>query len=246
MDAAHEGKKTMNDLRDGGGDRVARVRLWGALAMGLVGQVALAQNLVQNPRFDAGTVAPWVAAYSVAPDPVGSGAVSYNGTQDVDGTAPTSGSVQIDVPTVAPGGSARTEVAASECLPVPAGQQPVTEAKYSARLRVPVAGNTADTLLDASIELRFFSDAACANVIDGAGVGQGRVLGSGVADDAFWYSLSEPQFVPSAPLSAQSFEVRLALTRLGDTASAASVQFDNVLVTLNGTTPVQLQHFEVE
>ena len=36
------------------------------------------------------------------------------------------------------------------------GQQPVTEARYSARLRVPVAGNAADSLLNASIEVQFY------------------------------------------------------------------------------------------
>lgn len=209
-----------------------------------LGPVA-AQNLAQNPRFD-GSVAPWATVFSAAPDPVGAGTVAYNGTQDVDGNAPGSGSVQLDVPSVAAAGTARAEIAARECLPVPAGQQPVTEARYSARLRVPVAGNAADSLLNASIEVQFYSDAACATAVEGGSVGEGRVLGSGVPDDAFWYTLADPQFIPAAPLGAQSVEVRLAVTRLADTGSAASVQFDNVLVALNGTTPVQLQHFEVE
>jgi len=135
-----------------------------------LGPVA-AQNLAQNPRFD-GSVAPWATVFSAAPDPVGAGTVAYNGTQDVDGNAPGSGSVQLDVPSVAAAGTARAEIAARECLPVPAGQQPVTEARYSARLRVPVAGNAADSLLNASIEVQFYSDAACATVREGGSVGE--------------------------------------------------------------------------
>jgi hypothetical protein len=204
---------------------------------------ASAQSLVTNPNVD-GTVVPWATALSASPNPVGVGTTAYNGTQDVD-SSPTSGSVEVAVPSGSAVGTADAEVAAIECLAIPGGQQPVTQANYGTRLRVP-STNPTDGTVSASIEVTFFSDNACATPIDDAGEGQGRTLVAGVPDDAFWYTLADPAYTPATSLAAASVKVRLAVTKLADTGSAVTVQFDRIFVSLNGTTPVALQHFEVE
>ena len=87
-----------------------------------LGPVA-AQNLAQNPA-STQRRAPGHGVLCRT-DPVGAGTwLPTNGTQDVDGNAPGSGSVQLDVPSVAAAGTARAEIAARECLPVPAGSSP--------------------------------------------------------------------------------------------------------------------------
>jgi len=209
----------------------------------LAGGQASAQSLVTNPNFDVAE-APWATALSGPPNPVGVGTTAFNATQDVDGN-PGSGSVDVAVPSGSPTGTADAEVAAVECMVIPVGQQPVTQANYGARLRVPTT-NPTDSTVSASIEVAFFSDNACATPIDDVGEGQGRALSAGVPDDAFWYTLADPAYIPATSIAAASLKVRLAVTKLADSGSAVTVQFDRVFISLNGTTPVGLQHFEVE
>lgn len=232
----------MIEAHEGNSVRVAALRCLGGVCLFALAGAAAAQNLVANPRFD-GSGASW--AQDLASTPAGTGSATYLGSQDVDGNSPASGSMQIDVTSAGPVGTAKAEVAASQCVAIPGGQQSISEIRYSGRLRVP-SGNL-DGALNAALQVRFYSDAACATPIDDAGADQGRVLDSGTADSLNWYVLSDPQFVPNgAPIAAQSFRVRVAVTKLADTSGTASVQFDNIIVALNGTTPVQLQHFEVE
>jgi len=234
----------MNYSRDGKTARVAVLCLFGVVFFAATSGSAFAQNLATNPRFN-GNATPWVLNLSSSPQPAGLGASAYNAALDVDGQVGTSGSLQLDVTATTPTGTGDAEVAATECVAIPGGLQPVTEANYGARLRVP-SGNPTDGLLSASVEVRFFSDGACNTPIDDAGESQGRTLGAGVPDDAFWYTLSDPAFIPASSLAAASMQVRLAVLKLADTGNAATVQFDNVYVSVNGTTPIQLQHFEVE
>ena len=210
---------------------------------GVFAAPAFSQNLVTNPNVN-GSLPPWTPTLSGPPNPPGDGTASFNAAQDVEANA---GSGSIDVQVNADGGTgtAAAEVAAVECLAIPVGQQTVTDTKYGARLRVP-AGSPTDGAFNASVEVRFFSDAGCATPVEDASESQGRTLVAGVPDDAFWYDLSEPSFIPAPSFAAQSVQVRVAVTKLADTGSAVTVQFDNVYIGLNGTTPVQLQHFEVE
>lgn len=232
----------MNDLRGGSSARVVACCLF-VFVSALAGLQASAQSLVNNPNFD-GSGTPWATNLSASPDPVGVGTATYDAAQDVDNNA-SSGSVEVAVPSGSAAGTANAEVASTQCMVIPVGQQPVTQANYGARLRVPTT-NPTDGTVSASIEVTFFSDNACATPIDDAGEGQGRTLAAGVPDNAFWYTLADPSYIPATPLAAASVKVRLAVTKLADNGSAINVQFDRVFVSLNGTTPVALQHFEVE
>lgn len=215
-------------------------RWLGGLVLFVLCGVAAAQNLVQNPQL-TGSGASW--AQDLASTPAGTGSAAYTASPDVDGNA-ASGSMQVNLTTAGPASTAKAEVAARQCVAIPLGQQPVSEARYTSRLRIP---SGADAALNASMQIRFFSDAGCATPIDDAGAAQGRAIDTGTADAVFWYVLLDPQFVPAgAPIAAQSFEVRVAVTKLADTATPVTVQFDNIAVSLNGTTPVTLQRFEVE
>lgn len=230
----------MMQARKGSSVGAMALRWLGGFALFALCGVAAAQNLVLNPQL-TGSGASWTQ--DLASTPAGTGSSGYVASPDVDGNA-ASGSLQVNVTTAGPAATAKAEVAARQCVAIPVGQQPVSEARYTARLRVP---SGLDAALNASIQVRFFSDAACATAIDDAGASQGRAIDTGTADAVFWYAVGDPQFVPAgAPIAAQSLEVRVAVTKLADTATPLTVQFDNIAVSLNGTTPVTLQQFEVE
>jgi hypothetical protein len=96
------------------------------------------------------------------------------------------------------------------------------------------------------VEIRFYSDAGCVTFIPGAGGVQGRTIGAGVPDDAFWYSAADGHFIPPPGTVARSAEVRASLRRVAGGVAAYSGFFDDVYLSVNGTTPVSLQQFEID
>jgi hypothetical protein len=214
-----------------------------AIAAAFAMSGADAANIVQNPNFTFALAPFWSLQLSAAPDPAGAGSVSRNASQDA-ANSPASGAAEVDV--AASQTTANDAVSVVQCAPISGGPLLITEANYGARIKIPVAGNPADGSINAQVEIRFFSDAGCVNFIPGAGGSQGRNLIGGVADDAFWYTAGDSQFVPPAATTAGSAQVRATLRRVGSTTAPSLAYFDDVFLSLNGTTPVRLQSFDVE
>jgi hypothetical protein len=204
---------------------------------------AEAANTLQNSNFDSALAPFWTLQLSAAPDPAGAGAVSRNASQDVTGN-PASGAAEVDL--AAAQTASNDAVSVVQCAPIPGGPLAVNTANYGARIKVPVTGNPSDGSINAQVEIRFFSDAACATFIPGAGGSQGRNLIAGVADDAFWYTAGDANFVPPPATVAASAQIRATLRRVSKTAAPSLAYFDSVFLLLNGSTPVTLQSFDVE
>jgi hypothetical protein len=201
-------------------------------------------NLLQNQNFDTSLAPFWSLQLSNAPDPAGAGTVSRNAGQDVANNA-ASGSAQVDMT------AAQTQhndaVSVVQCAVVPGGPVTVTQADYGARIKIPVTGNPSDGSVNAQVEIRFYSDAACTTFIAGAGGSQGRNLVAGVGDDAFWYTAGDANFVPPSGTVAGSVQVSATLRRVTDAAAPSLAYFDGLFVSLNGSpTPVTLQSFDVK
>lgn len=199
---------------------------------------ARAQNLVQNPNFTS-VLTPWTLFLSAAPDPVGSGSAAWTGAQDVGGGPGGAAQVNLD----ASPSTAQAAAGIHQCIPF--ASTLVTTANYGTRFKIPTSDAT-DGSVAASIEIRFFSDAACTTFISGAGGAQGRAIIAGVPDDNTWYSASDPAFAPPANTTAQSAEVRATLHKLGDSGTPYVGYFDDIFLSLNGSVPVTLQQFEVD
>jgi hypothetical protein len=118
---------------------------------------------------------------------------------------------------------------------------------YGIFVRVPTATVT-DASINATVEMRLFSDAGCNGFISGGS--QGRTLIAGTGSDTTWYPLGDANFVPpGAPVTAASAQIRAYLRQVnGGSPTAASyiVEFDAGHLVLNATTPVRLQQFDVE
>ncbi len=214
-----------------------------ALVAVLVAGTAGAQNLLPNPNFNPpSTLVPWTVSVSQAPDdPAGSGTTAWAGAQDV-GNSPASGSAQVQLD-AAPA-LARAAVGIRQCIAF--ASTTVSTANYGARFKVPVTGNPGDGSVATLLEVRFFSDSACATPIANAGGMQGRVWSAGVPDDVFWYATGDAGFILPPGTVAQSAQVRATATRLADGAAVTLNWFDDIFLALNGSTPVVLQSFDVD
>lgn len=202
---------------------------------------ALAQNIVENPNF-AVELPPWTLFVSAPPDPVGSGTATWTAAQDVDDAFGSSGAAQLGLD--ATPATAHAAAGIRQCV---AFAQPTTvmQANYGARFKIP-ASDAANGSVAASVEIRFFSDAACAQFIPGAGGTQGRAIVADVPDDGFWYSAGDPAFQLPVNALAQSAEVRASLRKLGSSNQPYVAYFDDIFLSLNGSVPVSLQSFDVD
>ncbi|HVJ62021.1 MAG TPA: hypothetical protein VM555_04840 [Tahibacter sp.] len=228
-------------------DRLERRR--SCLALAAVVAVALAPtaraaNTVLNPNFNA-DVSFWNTFLSGISDtdPLAFGSAMHTNAQDVDGIAPASGAVAVTLDGT--GGQPKAAAGARQCVDLGQPAPTVTEANYGARFKIPGA-NASDASVNVSVEIRFYSDAGCTTFIPGAGGVQGRNIGIGVPDDAFWYAAADGHFIPPPGTVARSAEVRAGLRRVTGSAAAYTGFFDNVYLSLNGTTPVSLQQFQVD
>lgn len=217
---------------------MGRVAVFAAL-IGLAAS-AQAQNTVLNPNFTT-ALPPWALALSAAPDPVGSGSAVWTATQDSSGVLGTSGAAQVDL-NAAPS-TAHAAAGISQCITFAAPTM-VLQANYGVRFKIPTS-NATDGSVGSTIEIRFFSDNACSLFIAGAGGTQGRAISTGVPDDGFWYSASDPSFTPPANTLAGSAEVRASLRKLGSSSTPYTGYFDDIFLSLNGTVPVSLQSFGI-
>jgi len=205
--------------------------------------LGLAQNQVANPDFDS-TLAPWAGVASSAPDPVGSGTASWTSAHNLD-NQPGSGSADTTL-AGQPGQPANASFGIRQCVALPGAPVTVTEASYEASFLARAADNPADGLASATVEVRFFSDTACTSFIPGAGGSQGVRLTSGsILDDTQWWTIGDAQFLPpGGAIAASSAEVRAFLRTVATTSNGYHVFLDRILLTLNGTTPVELQSLE--
>ena len=232
----------MNDWLDG---RTLR------LCLGLAAIVAVldapsagAANTVQNPNFTA-DVSFWNTFLSGSSDtdPAATGSALHSNAQDVDGNAPAGGAALVTLDGTA--GQAKAAAGARQCVELGEPATPVAEANYGARFKIP-GSEAADASVNVSVEIRFYSDAGCISFIPGAGGVQGRTIRAGVPDDAFWYAAADAHFIPPPGTLARSAEVRTSLRRVAGGAAAYAAFFDNVYLSLNGSTPVSLQSFQVD
>lgn len=206
---------------------------------------ALAQNQLQNSTFES-VLPPWAGAASAAPDPVATGAAVWTNTHNLDNLPGGSGSSDTLIDAVA-AQPANASFGIRQCAALPGAPLTVTEANYNASFLAPATGNPSDGMANASIEVRFFSDASCATFISGAGGSQGIDLTPAVLSDTQWYTIGDPQFLPpGGSIQASSVEVRAFVRTVGTTSNAYRVYFDWIVVSLNGTTPVELQRFSIE
>jgi hypothetical protein len=203
-----------------------------------------AQNLVTNSNFD-GTLAPWIGYGSTPPDPPASGVASWTSAHNLD-NLPGSGSADTTL-TGQAAQPANAWFGIRQCIPLPGAPMNVTEASYEASFLARAADNPADGLGNATVEVRFFADLGCTSFIPGAGGSQGVNLTSGsILDDTQWWTLGDPQFLPpGGAITASSAEVRAFIRTVGTTSSGYRVFVDRIVLSLNGTTPVELLGFEV-
>jgi hypothetical protein len=202
---------------------------------------AHAQNLVPNPDLNT-VLAPWAQFLSSAPDPVGVGAAPVWVAAPDFNASPLSGSALVDINTTTQATNAASGIA--QCFNFAA--TPVNFVNYGGSFLVP-ATTTADSSINATVEVRLFTGANCAGFITGGS--QGRTFLPGLAT-ATWFSASDNNFVlPGAPVSAQSAEVRGYLRQNAGAAPTVTdykANFDRFFLVLNSTTPVRLLNFGVE
>jgi hypothetical protein len=203
-----------------------------------------AQNQVTNSNFDS-ALAPWAGFGSTAPDPTGSGAASWTSAHNLD-ELPGSGSSDTTLTALA-GQPANASFGIRQCIALPGGPVSVTEASYEASFLARAADNPTDGLGNATVQVRFFSDASCTNFIPGAGGSQGVNLTNGfILDDTQWWTIGDPQFLPPGlAITASSAEVSAFIRTVNTTSNGYHVFFDRIVLSLNGTTPVELLGFEV-
>jgi hypothetical protein len=204
---------------------------------------AVAQNLVQNPRFDTDLTS-W-AEYESPPDPAGTDAVAWD-TEDVDDSL-TSGSaaVQFDAtPT-----DANAVFGIRQCIDFAPAVQPVTSAVFGTRFKLPT-NQTADGGTNVTIDVAFFDAAGCTGTLITGGSQGKTVLAAGDLSDTVWPvteivlpGFDIPPAPPSGPLSAQ---LRLVVRRVGTNSNTLDVFFDQAYLAVNGAVPVELLSWEVD
>jgi len=200
----------------------------------------LAQNLLTNPNFDiVPQLGSWSTYLSSAPDPTGTGAAPAWNTADYTNSV-ASGSALTD--TTVPGANSASGIA--QCAPF--SSTSVSTVNYGIGVRVPAA-TTTDGAVNATVEMRLFSNNDCTGFL--AGGTQGRTLILGLASDTNWYLIGDAAFMPASPVLAQSAQLRAYLRQVNGTAPTTTdykVTFDAAHLLLNTSTPVRLQQFDVE
>jgi hypothetical protein len=208
---------------------------------GFLATPAQAQNLVPNPDFDS-VLAPWAQFLSSAPDPVGAGAAPVRVASPDFNSSPLSGSALVDISTPTAATNAASGI--SQCFNFSGPS--VNFVNYGGSFLVP-ATTTADSAINATIEVRLFAAANCTGFISGGS--QGRTFLPGLATDT-WYTASDNNFVlPGAPVAVASAEVRGYLRQTGGVAPTLTdykANFDRFFLVLNSATPVRLLQFDVE
>jgi hypothetical protein len=211
------------------------------IALFAFGAPALAQNLVPNPDFNT-VLAPWVQFLSSAPDPTGVGAAPVR-VAPPDFNNSGGGSARIDINTTTAAVNAASGI--SQCFNF-ATPTAVNLVDYGAELLVP-STTTTDSSLNATVEIRLYSGAACSGFLSGGS--QGRVLIPGLASNSTWYALGDNAFSPTgSPVTVASAEIRgyLRQTNTAPTQTDYKVNFDHFTLLLNGSTPVRLLNYNVE
>jgi hypothetical protein len=215
--------------------------LLSSLALFALGQPAVAQNLVQNSRFDTDLTS-WATYASSAPDPVGTGVAAWD-AQDVDGDL-ASGSAGVDFAATPTGANAAFGI--SQCIDL-AAVQPVTSAVFGTRFKLPT-NQTADGGANVTIDVAFFAAAGCTgDLITGGSQGK-TVLAAADLSDTVWPEteivLPGLDITPlPSPLSAQ---LRLVARRVGTNSNTLEVFFDLPYFAVNGNVPVELLRWEVD
>lgn len=204
---------------------------------------ALAQNIVLNPNFDT-QLPPWAQFLSSAPDPTGVGAAPI--WQAVDfGNSPSSGSALVDIDTTAQAGDAASGIA--QCVDFATPSTVVSLVNYGISFRVPTT-TTADGSISATVEMRLFSNAGCSGFLTGGS--QGRTIVLGLPSDTTWYTVVDNGFIPpGGSVTASSAQIRAYLREINGVAPSTNdykANFDAAHLVLNSSTPVRLQHFDVE
>ena len=202
-----------------------------------------AQNQVLNSNFNA-SLTNWSQFLASAPDPSGVGAAIWVSSPDADNN-PASGSASLSMDTSSAGANEAAGI--RQCVSFAGGSTAVNSVNYGMSFQVPPA-TTADGGVNATVEIRLFTDSGCSNFIAGAGGSQGRTVLNGLAAST-WYTASDGNFIPpSAPVMAASAEIRgyLRKTQANTATTGYGAFFDKLFLSLNGTTPVRLQSFDVE
>lgn len=218
--------------------------LLGALAFLAAAGSASAQNQLANSTF-ATELPPWNAVGSVVPDPVGTGAAAWTNAFNLD-NLPGSGSADTTLAGL-PSQPANASFGIRQCVTLPGAPLTVTEANYEASFLARVTGNPTDGLANATVEVRFFSDSGCTTFVPGAGGSQGVDLAGTILDNTQWWTTGDPQFLPTGgSIVASSAEVHAYVRTVSTTSNAYRVFFDHIILSLNGTVPIELLHFEIE
>jgi hypothetical protein len=202
---------------------------------------AQAQNIILNPTFDTPvTLVPWTQFLSSSPDPTGVGAASAVTSPDVN-NAPNSGSALTDINAATPAVNAASGI--TQCIDF--GSMTVNLVNYGASVFVPAA-TTTDGGINATVEVRLFTNVGCSGFVTGGS--QGRTFLAGLTTNT-WYDVGDSGFSPpGGSVTAASAEVRAYLrqTSGGTTQTDYQANFDNFHLVLNSSTPVRLQQFDVE
>src|SRR5262249_55398419 len=106
---------------------------------------------------------------------------------------------------------------------------------------------TADSSLNATVEIRLYTNAGCSGFITGGS--QGQVLASGIG--SAWYTVTDDNFLPPGglPVTVGSAQVYAFVRQTGNPAPSQTdyqVNFDHFHLFVNSTTPVGLLQFDVE
>ena len=132
-------------------------------------------------------------------------------------------------------------------MDLPGAPTSINIVNYGMSFRVPAA-TTADAAINATVEVRLFSNTGCTGFITGGS--QGRDLLAGLPSDTTWYPVGDNGFVPpGAPVLASSAQFRAYLREVngvGPTTTSYTVDYDAAHLVLNSATPVRLQQFDVE
>lgn len=219
-----------------------RLVCWASCIVLVYSAPGLAQNIVVNPAFDAPeTLVPWTTYLSASPDPTGAGAVPNAAASPDVGNNATSGSALVDIDTATAAVNAASGL--SQCIDF--GTTTINLLNYGTNVFLPTA-TTTDGGINATLEVRLFTNAGCNGFITGGS--QGRTFFAGLTKSA-WYGIGDSGFVPpGGAVSAASAQIRAYLrqTSAGPTQTDYKANFDSFHLILNSSTPVRLQQFDVE
>ncbi|MFK8012201.1 MAG: hypothetical protein AB8B80_09190 [Marinicellaceae bacterium] len=235
-------KLIINILRDRFNNKISKSLIPILLIFIVIPSTVMSQNITINPNINS-ELQPWVAFLSVAPDPNGTGSVNWTGSQNNENVMNGSGSAQVQLePPIFVNASSGFR----QCIELPNAPVSVMVAKYGTHVLIPQTGNPMSGVANASIEVRFFSDANCSSFIPGAGGNQGRIF-DGILSDTDWYIIEDNSLsMPNDSIVASSAEVRGFLRATEASSEEYVAYFDHVFLALNGNLPVELIQFSVD